>query len=146
MTTSQRLKMSVISALDKNRPDESITVLDAKSRTEFPLPVLAVDVTAIEPHSESLQNVERITLQAVLRVHAGDSDDSDIDGWIDQIETLLTDVSLMKALATETVKAYSWIYGGSSQEWDESMLEVTFSVECLCARFDVQPQHDESVI
>ena len=98
-------------------------------------------MTSATAHSEALQNVERIELTATLRVHAGD--DEDIDAWIDQIETILTDVSFMKAATSDLVKVYSWTYSGSTQEWDESILEVLFSIETLCTRFDVQPQIDQ---
>lgn len=140
MTTSQRIKISLISVLDANKPDESIVVVDAKQRGELALPLLAVEVTAVTAHSEALQNVERIELTATLRIHAGD--DEDIDPWIDQIETILTDVSFMKDATSSLVKVYSWVYSGSVQEWDESILEVSFSVETLCSRFDIQLQND----
>jgi hypothetical protein len=140
MTTSQRIKISLISVLDANKPDESIVVVDAKQRGELALPLLAVEVTAASAHSEALQNVERIELTATLRIHAGD--DEDIDPWIDQIETILTDVSFMKNATSNLVKVYSWVYSGSVQEWDESILEVSFSVETLCSRFDIQLQND----
>jgi hypothetical protein len=140
MTTSQRIKLSLIAILEENKPDESISVVDAKQRSELALPLLAVDVTSATAHSEALQNVERIELTATLRVHAGDDDD--IDGWIDQIETILTDVSFIKAATSDLVKVYAWTYSGSVQEWDESILEVAFSIETLCSRFDVQPQND----
>jgi len=140
MTTSQRIKLSLIAVLETAKPDESITVVDAKQRSELALPLLAVDVTSAAAHSEALQNVERIELTATLRVHAGDDDD--IDGWIDQIETILTDVSFIKAATSDLVKVYAWTYSGSVQEWDESILEVSFTIETLCSRFDVQPQND----
>jgi hypothetical protein len=140
MTTSQRIKLSLIAVLEASKPDESIVIVDAKQRGELALPLIAVDVTAATAHSEALQNVERIELTATLRVHAGDDDD--IDAWIDQIETILTDVSFMKAATSDLVKVYSWTYSGSTQEWDESVLEVSFSIETLCTRFDVQPQID----
>lgn len=140
MTTSQRIKLSLIAVLDAAKPDESIAVVDAKQRGELALPLLAVDVTATSAHSEALQNVERIELVATLRVHAGD--DEDIDAWIDQIETTLTDVSFLKAATSDLVKVYSWMYSGSVQEWDESVLEVSFTVETMCSRFDPQAQND----
>lgn len=139
MTTSQRIKLSLISILAENKPDESIAVVDAKQRGDLTLPLLVVDVASAKAHSEALQNVERIELTATLRVHAGDDDD--IDSWIDQIETLLTDVTFMKAATSDQVKVYSWTYDGSTQEWDESMLEVEFAIEALCSRFEVQPQN-----
>ena len=140
MTTSQRIKLSLIAVLEASKPDESIVIVDAKQRGELALPLIAVDVTSATAHSEALQNVERIELTATLRVHAGD--DEDIDAWIDQIETILTDVSFMKAATSDLVKVYSWTYSGSTQEWDESVQEVSFSIETLCTRFDVQPQID----
>jgi hypothetical protein len=48
----------------------------------------------------------------------------------------------MKSIGIETLKTYSWVYQGSTQDWDESILEVTFSAEALCSRFDPEPQHD----
>jgi len=140
MTTSQRIKLSLIAVLEASKPDESISVVDAKKRGELSLPLLAVDVTSATAHSEALQTVERIELTATLRVHAGD--DEDIDAWIDQIETVLTDVSFMKAATSDLVKVYAWTYSGSVQEWDESVLEVSFAIETLCARFDPQAQND----
>jgi hypothetical protein len=140
MTTSQRIKLSLIAVLEASKPDESISVVDAKQRGELALPLLAVDVTAATAHSEALQHVERIELTATLRIHAGD--DEDTEGWIDQIETILTDVSFIKTATSDLVKVYAWTYSGSVQEWDESILEVSFSVETLCSRFDVQPQND----
>ena len=142
MTTSQRLKLAVISAMENNKPDQSISVVDAKIRSSIELPVLAVDVTAADPHSEALQHVERISLSVILRFHAGDEEPDTIDAWIDQIESILVDTSYMKSIGAETLKTYSWVYQGSTQAWDESILEVTFSAEALCSRFDVEPQHD----
>ena len=141
MTTSQRIKLSLIAVLEGIKPDESIVIVDAKQRGELALPLIAVDVTSATAHSEALQNVERIELTATLRVHVGD--DEDIDAWIDQIETILTDVSFMKSATSDLVKVYSWTYSGSTQEWDESILEVLFNIETLCTRFDVQPQIDQ---
>ena len=140
MTTSQRLKLSFIETLDREKPDPNISVVDAKARAVFELPLIAIDIASVEPHSQALQHVERIGIVAVLRVHAGDDDD--IDSWIDQIESTLTDVSEMKSAMGGMVKVYSWTYGGSSQEWDESILEVAFFVEVLCSRFEPQPQDD----
>ena len=140
MTTSQRLKISIINALAQSTPDEAIAIVDAKARLAIGLPVLAVDISSVEPHSEALQNVERVSITATLRCHAGDEDDADVDAWIDQIETTLTDVSYMKAVNSDQVHIYSWTYGGSVQNWDESVLEVAFSVECLVTRFVPQEQ------
>jgi hypothetical protein len=142
MTTSQRLKLAVISAMENNKPDQSISVVDAKIRSSIELPVLAVDVTAADPHSEALQHVERISLSVILRFHAGDEEPDTIGAWVDQIESILVDTSYMKSVGIDILKTYSWFYQGSTQAWDESILEVTFSAEALCSRFDPEPQHD----
>jgi hypothetical protein len=142
MTTSQRLKLAVITALENNKPDQSISVVDAKIRTAIDLPLIAVDVTSSSAHSEALQHVEQIGMEISLRFHAGDEEPETIDDWIDQIESTLVDTSYMKSIGIETLKTYSWVYQGSTQDWDESILEVTFSAEALCSRFDVEPQHD----
>lgn len=141
MTTSQRIKLSLIAAISETKPDESISVVDAKSREVFILPCLAVDITSTEAHSEALQHVERVMLAATLRIHAGDAEDTPLDSWIDQIETTLMDVSLMKSVTSDMLRVYSWTYGGSVQEWDENVIEISFSVEALCSRFDPQPQN-----
>ena len=141
MTTSQRIKLSFISLLNDSKPDASITVVDAKQRVEYALPVLAVDITSTTAHSEALQNVERIELTATLRVHSGDAED--IETWIDQIETSLTDVSYVKAVTSDLVKVYGYTYNGSEQEWDENILQVTFGLQTVCSRFEVQPQNLE---
>jgi hypothetical protein len=142
MTTSQRLKLAVITALENNKPDQSISVVDAKIRAAIDLPVIAVDVTSSSAHSEALQHVEQIGMEISLRFHAGDEEPETIDDWIDQIESTLVDTSYMKSIGIETLKTYSWVYQGSTQDWDESILEVTFSAEALCSRFDPEPQHD----
>jgi hypothetical protein len=142
MTTSQRLKLAVITALENNKPDQSISVVDAKIRTAIDLPLIAVDVTSSSAHSEALQHVEQIGMEISLRFHAGDEEPDTVDAWIDQIESTLVDTSYMKSIGIETLKTYSWVYQGSTQDWDESILEVTFSAEALCSRFDVEPQHD----
>lgn len=139
MTTSQRLKQSIISMIEKNKPDEIITVVDGKARKMIELPCIAVDVLSVTAHSEALQHVETVSIAATLRLHAGDESDGEVDSWIDQIETLLMDVSLMRSRASG-VMVYSWTYNGSSMDWDENMIEVTFDMECMASRFDVQEQ------
>jgi len=142
MTTSQRLKLAVISAMENNKPNQSISVVDAKIRASIDLPVLAVDVTAADPHSEALQHVERVSIAITLRFHAGDEEPETIDDSIDQIESLLVDTSYIKSIGAETLRTYSWVYQGSTQSWDESILEIRFSADAICSRFDPEPQHD----
>jgi hypothetical protein len=133
-TTAQRLKSAVIDYLDEVKPDESIAVSDANARAEIAPPVIAVDVSGVEPHSVVLAHVQRCTLEVTLRAHSGDEDEADIDSWIDQIESALNDPTSLKSLCSDRIRIDHWLYQGSEQDWDESTLEVKFSVECLCVR------------
>lgn len=134
MTLSQSLKKNLITTLTNGLATDEITIVDAKQRQEFTLPVLAVDVAGIESHSEVLQSVERIQMQCVFRSHAGDESETDVENMIGQIESILRDATAIVESNSGAVKIYSWIYGGSSQEWDENILDVTFSAEVLCVR------------
>jgi len=140
MTTSQRLKLATIAALQESTPSATITIVDAKLRDAIELPVIAVEVMNTAAHSQALQHVEMVTIAATLRVHSGDND-QDVDEWIDQIESTFGDSSFMKSSASDDMKTYSWIYQGSTQSWDENILEVSFTAEVLCSRFDLQPQN-----
>lgn len=134
MTTSQRLKTAILSVLETNKPDESISIADAKSRAGIELPVLAVDIESVAAHSEALQVVERVRVVTTLRVHVGDEEDGTIDDWIDQIEAILADEDGIKSSGDGLLRIFSFVYEGSTQNWDESILEVAFSAESLCAR------------
>jgi hypothetical protein len=135
MTTTQRLKESLRTYLATVNPaPDDITVVDAKQRAEITLPTLAIDVPSAEPHSVSLAHVQRCDVEIVLRCHAGDESDADIDAWIDQLESALNDPTSIKSILDDGIRMDHWLYQGSTQEWDESMLEVTFSAQCLVTR------------
>ena len=134
MTTSQRLKLAVIAAIDDAKPDESISVVDSQSRSDIVLPVIAVSIDSASAFNEALQVVEEIGVTATLRFHIGDEDDEATDEWIDAIESQFSDGDQIIAAATELLRIYSWVYQGSTQQWDENILEVTFSATSLCAR------------
>jgi len=135
MTSAQHIKESLMGYLAEHTPDESIAIVDGKQRADIDLPTLTVDCTGTEAHSTTLSMVHRASISCVLRCHTGDEDDADIPAWIDTIESVLFDVSGCKAAITsDQVKAYDFVYSGSSQDWDESVLEVSFSAEVLFAR------------
>ena len=135
MTSAQNIKESLIAHLIAHMTDEAITIIDGKQRAEISLPTLAVDCTGTEAHSTTLSMVHRASVECVLRCHVGDEPDADVSAWIDIIESILFDVSGIKeAITGNHVKAYDFVYSGSSQDWDESVLEVSFSAECLFAR------------
>ena len=134
MTTTQRLKYSLVSYLDANSPSASITVADSKQREDIDLPTLAVEVSGAESHSVALSHVQNCELTIKLRTHAGDEDDFDVDTWIDTIEVLLCDPTSVKNAVQSDVQMDHWVYNGSDQEWDESVLEVNFEANCLVSR------------
>lgn len=134
MTTSQRLKAAIIAALQENSPDPVISIVDAKIREEIQLPVLAVDIESVSPHSEALQDVERVSAVATLRVHVGDEEPGTLEGWADSIEAILADEDLIKNEGQSLLKIFSFVYQGSVQNWDENILEISFSAESLCTR------------
>lgn len=132
MTTTQRLKDSLNAYLLELRPSSSLSIVDSKQRADIELPTLAVEVSNVEPHSSALANIQRCQVSFKLRHHAGDEADYDIDSWIDQIESLLCDSSAIKSICDERIQIDYWLFNGSSQDWDESILEVNFDAECLC--------------
>ena len=134
MTTTQRLKARLIAYLGEVSPSDDIAIVDARQRVEIELPTLSVDVPSAEAHSVVLANVQRCEVEIVLRCHAGDEADTDVDEWIDQIESALNDPSAIKNLMGSTIRMDHWLYTGSVQDWDESVMETTFSAECLVTR------------
>ena len=134
MTASQRVKKTIIDVLIESKPSNSITVVDAKQRATYTLPFIGVDVASVSSYSDELPQVQRISMDIVLKVHAGDEDDNDVENWIADIESTLDGATDISNLSSDGITIYSWVYGGSSQEWDESVLMVNFNVECLAAR------------
>lgn len=135
MNTTQALKNNLINYLESANPaPDTIAVVDAKRRAEIELPTLAVEVASAEPHSASLPHIQRSSVEIALRCHAGDEADADVQTWVDQIESALNDASQVKFSCADGMRMDYWIYQGSREEWDESILEVTFSAECLSVR------------
>ena len=134
MTTTQRLKNSLQSYLSANRPSPSISVVESKQREEIELPTLAIEVSGAEAHSIALPHIQNSEVTIKLRSHAGDDEDFPVDNWIDQIESLLCDPTAVKSAVASTIQMDHWIYNGSEQEWDESVLEVNFEANCLVSR------------
>lgn len=134
MNTTKRLITGLVEYLGDMSPDEAITVCDAKRREDVDLPTLAVDVTSAEPHSVALSNVMRTTVEITLRSHAGDETAETIDGWADDIEALLNDEDTMLSVLDDGIRVDHWLYQGSEEEWDESVVEIRFVAECLVTR------------
>lgn len=134
MTITQRVKSVIMEILTESIPSPSITVVDAKQRATPILPFIAVDVASVSNYSDELPQVQRVSMDIVLSVHAGDEDDNDVENWIACIESTLEQANDVSNLSIDGVIIYSWTYGGSTQEWDDSILQVNFSVECLATR------------
>lgn len=135
MNTQKRIKDLLITYLTDKRPSDEIEVIDSKQTELAVLPSLAVSVPSIEPHSKALWNVERCQLSFTLRVHVGDIDDTDLDAWMDSIEKALYEPEEIIALGSETsLVIFDWTYNGSTQEWDDSAIDTTFSADCLVTR------------
>jgi hypothetical protein len=134
MTLTHRLKNELVGYLLAVRPSTSLEVVDATQTSEMNPPTLAVEVGAPEAHSTALAHVQRCPIEIKLRLHAGDAPDYDASDWIDQIEDALDAPDNIKNVINDQLAVDYWLYGGSSQEWDESIVETTFTAECLCYR------------
>ena len=134
MTITQRVKNVIMEILTDSVPSPSITVVDAKQRATPILPFIAVEVAGVSNYSDELPQVQRVSMDIVLSVHAGDEDDNDVENWIAEIEATLQQANDVSSQSGDGVIIYSWIYSGSRQEWDDSILQVNFSVECLATR------------
>jgi hypothetical protein len=131
--TTDTLKTEVMRYLVDALDNEDLPVVDARQRAELQLPCVAVDVPASEPHSVSLQGVLRCDVEITFRSHSGDESTAAIDANQDLLESALYDPSAAKAFCNQGIRIDLWQYGGSEEDWDESVLETSFTVEVLCA-------------
>ena len=135
MTTTQRIKDALVAYLTDHSPADAILVADANAREPFTLPCLVVDIQGSTAHSAALHMVSTAEVTITLRAHTGDEPEADIAAWIDQIESLFFDQSAMLAALNQSqVIFWDWTYNGSSQNWDEALLEVTFTAACTFGR------------
>ena len=132
--TTDRLKQALIAHLEANNPSEDISIYDATARATFDVPCIAVAIPSVERHSVALQGVQRCGVEITLRCHAGDEEDADVSTWVDRIETALNNPSEIRALLDEGLRMDFWDYQGASTDWDGSIMETTFSAECLVTR------------
>ena len=134
MTITHQLKNELKDYLLEVRPSAALSVVDASQALEMSPPTLAVEIGQPEAHSTALAHVQRCPVEIKLRLHAGDDADYDAADWIMQIEDALDDPANIKLLINDKVQIDYWLYGGSAQEWDESLVETTFTAECLVSR------------
>ena len=131
--TTDTLKTEVMRYLVDALENEDLPVVDARQRATFDLPCVAVDVPSSDPHSVALQGVLRCDIEIVFRSHAGDESTAAIDANQDLLESALYDPSAAKAFCNQGIRIDLWQYGGSEEDWDESVLVTSFTVEVLCA-------------
>lgn len=131
MTATQRIKNGLMAYLGELSLD-GVTTVDANQRAEFILPIMAVDVPACDAFNQSLPMVNNATAVVTLRAHSGDEDDASISSWIESVEIAMRDKAAITSLLYDHgMVVHNWTYSGSVQEWDESVLHVTFPAECI---------------
>ena len=134
MTATQQIKTGLMAYLGEIEL-AGVSVVDPNQRAEFILPILAVDVPACEVFNQALPMVHKAEITVTLRAHSGDEDEASIDTWTDLVESALHDRSaLTDTLNSSGIRVYEWTYNGSLREWDEAVLHITFTAECVVQR------------
>lgn len=139
MTATDKLTQALIDLLDANKPHASITVHDGRSLEEVELPLLVVDCGSPEPHSLAMPGVNRIPVQVVLRVHAGDSGDTTVKAWLDTVEKLIYQPDVIRGYITASgngLQCDMIQFSSSGTRWEERIFEAVFSGEALVVRLN----------
>jgi hypothetical protein len=132
MNIQRALKTILIDYLSGYKPSADIEVIDAKRLDLATLPTIAIEVTNEAAHSQSLWNVIVCQVSILYRVHAGDVDQSDLDDHLEAIEQAIQDPNSMVALGDESsLVIFNWLYQGSTQDWNDSMIDTVFTAECI---------------
>ena len=132
MNIQRTLKSILIDYLSDNKPTAEIEVIDAKRLDLATLPILAVEVSNEAAHSQALWNVIVCQVSILYRVHAGDVEQSELDDHLAVIEQAIQDPNSMIALGDESsLVIFNWLYQGSTQDWNDSMIDTVFTAECI---------------
>lgn len=132
MNIQRTLKSILIDYLSDNKPTAEIEVIDAKRLDLATLPILAVEVTNEAAHSQALWNVIVCQVSILYRVHAGDVEQSELDDHLAVIEQAIQDPNSIIALGDESsLVIFNWLYQGSTQDWNDSMIDTVFTAECI---------------
>lgn len=132
MNIQRTLKSILIDYLSDNKPTADIEVIDAKRLDLATLPILAVEVTNEAAHSQALWNVIVCQVSILYRVHAGDVEQSELDDHLTVIEQAIQDPNSIIALGDESsLVIFNWLYQGSTQDWNDSMIDTVFTAECI---------------
>lgn len=132
MNIQRTLKSILIDYLSDNKPTAEIEVIDAKRLDLATLPILAVEVSNEAAHSQALWNVIVCQVSILYRVHAGDVEQSELDDHLAVIEQAIQDPNSILALGDESsLVIFNWLYQGSTQDWNDSMIDTVFTAECI---------------
>lgn len=132
MNIQRTLKSILIDYLSDNKPTAEIEVIDAKRLDLATLPILAVEVSNEVAHSQALWNVIVCQVSILYRVHAGDVEQSELDDHLAVIEQAIQDPNSIIALGDESsLVIFNWLYQGSTQDWNDSMIDTVFTAECI---------------
>jgi hypothetical protein len=132
MNIKRTLKTILIDYLSGYKPSADIEVIDAKRLDLATLPTIAIEVTNEAAHSQALWNVIVCQVLILYRVHAGDVEQSELDDQLEAIEQAIQDPNSMVALGDESsLVIFNWLYQGSTQDWNDSMIDTVFTAECI---------------
>jgi len=132
MNIQRTLKSILIDYLTQHKPAADIEVIDAKRLDLATLPTIAVEVGNEAAHSQALWNVINCQVSILYRVHAGDVEQSELDDHLEAIEQVIQDPNEMIVLGDESsLVIFNWLYQGSTQNWNDSMIDTVFSAECI---------------
>jgi hypothetical protein len=132
MNIQRTLKSILIDYLTQNKPAANIEVVDAKRLDLATLPTIAVEVSNESAHSQALWNVIVCQVSILYRVHAGDIEQSELDDHLGVIEQAIQNPNDMIILGDESsLVIFNWLYQGSTQDWNDSMIDTVFTAECI---------------
>ena len=132
MNIQRQLKSLLIDYLTAYKPAADIEVIDAKRLDLATLPTIAIEVTNESAHSQALWNVTVCQVSILYRVHAGDIEQTELDNNLEAIEQAIQDPNSILALGDEsTLVIFNWLYQGSGQDWNDSMIDTVFTAECI---------------
>jgi hypothetical protein len=77
-----------------------------------------------------MNGVMRCEVEITLREHVGD----DSESIQDALEQILNEPDLMASLLNNEIRVDHWQYEGSSESWDESVRETSYTANCLAIR------------
>lgn len=131
MATTDKLTNALVAILEASKPDESITVADARKLGEISLPTVAVDVSPPERHSLAIPGVMKCPFEIVLRCHGGDDETREtLAAWADVIERQINDPADIRDAITSKATGLNCDYcqiAPPFTRWEDTTLEIVFT-------------------